>query len=244
VPDQPATTTETGRVVQRVIIRLAATGLGLLVLGMTLGLALVGRHGDGRLQGWDDTVWRWSITHREHWVGVSKVIDFLGDAGAFGIGCLLLTALLLWRSRSPRSLIPIVAYLGGEGLVFFLRLVIHRHRPPSADYPGTGALPGVHQTSYSFPSGHAVAVTAVLFALLGTVALTHRSWWPWPLALLASLAVIETRLILGVHWFSDVVIGLPLGIGWGLTVALVATHTPNCLVPVRHADPPARAGQS
>jgi len=238
VPAQASPNQTSGAVLPRVILRLATAGLALLVLGATLGLSLVGRHGGGPVQSWDDTVWRWSINHRGPWAGTSKVIDFLGDAGAFGIGCLLLTLLLLRRRRSPRSLVPIVAYLGGEGLVFILRLLIHRHRPPSADYPGTGALPGIHQTSYSFPSGHAVAVTAVLFALLGTLALTHRRSWPWPLALLASLALIQTRLIVGVHWFSDVAIGLPLGIGWGLTVALVATHTPHWPQPRQRADPP------
>jgi membrane-associated phospholipid phosphatase len=80
----------------------------------------------------------------------------------------------------------------------------------------------VHETSFSFPSGHSVAVTAILFALLGCLALAHHRWWPWALALITSLFVIDTRLILGVHWFSDVVFGLPLGITWGVTVAVVA----------------------
>lgn len=87
--------------IQRAIWRLTLAGLGLFALGLTLGLTLVGRHGGGPAQGWDDTVWHWSVTHRGHLAGLSKVIDFLGDAGAFGIGCLLLAIALLAARRSP-----------------------------------------------------------------------------------------------------------------------------------------------
>jgi undecaprenyl-diphosphatase len=123
--------------------------------------------------------------------------------------------------RSVRALIPVVAYLGGEIEVFAIRHVILRPRPPTANYPATNAVRGVHETSYSFPSGHAVAVSAVLFALLGTLALTYRIWWPRLIAFLASLFVIDTRLVLGVHWFSDVTFGLVFGMTWGVTVAIV-----------------------
>ncbi|MDT4973735.1 MAG: undecaprenyl-diphosphatase, partial [Pseudonocardiales bacterium] len=90
------------------------------------------------------------------------------------------------------------------------------------DYPAHDAVRGVHETSYSYPSGHAVAVTAVLFAGLGVLALAQRRTWPWLLALLLSLCVAATRLILGVHWLSDLVIGMLIGITWGITVAFVA----------------------
>lgn len=102
-----------------------------------------------------------------------------------------------------------------------IRLVIHRHRPSTANFPAPGAVPGVHETSWSYPSGHSVAVTAILFGVLGCVALTRRLWWPWAVALVASLVVIDSRLLLGVHWFSDVTFGLVLGIAWGVVVALV-----------------------
>jgi membrane-associated phospholipid phosphatase len=86
-------------------------------------------------------------------------------------------------------------------------------------FPSPGALRGAHDTSYSFPSGHSVAVTAVLVASLGLLALARRWWWPWLLAVLGSAYVADSRLLLGVHWFSDVAIGLVLGLCWGVTVA-------------------------
>ena len=65
-------------------------------------------------------------------------------------------------------------------------------------------------------------MTAVLFAGLGTLALAQRRVWPWLLALVLSVCVAATRLILGVHWLSDLSIGMLVGIAWGSTVALVA----------------------
>lgn len=205
----------------RVIAPLAATGFALLVLGLGLGLALIGRHGGGAIQGWDRTVWQWSIQHRGPLVGLDKVISTLGDAGLLGPICVIVTLVALAVLRSPVALTPIIGYLGGEGLVYLIRAIIHRPRPLTANYPAHGALPGVHETSYSFPSGHSVAVTAVLFAVLGALAIARHWWWPWLAALAVSAFVADSRLLLGVHWFSDVTIGLALGIAWGTTVAVI-----------------------
>jgi len=196
--------------------------VAIFAVGLLFGFLVVGRHGGGPIQSWDNTVERWFPAHRGPLIGVSKFVATYLDAGPLAVICVALTAILAFTSHSIRALIPIVAYLGGEFEVFVIREVILRHRPLTANYPAPGAIKGVHETSYSFPSGHSVAVTAVLFALLGTIALTYRIWWPWVIALLASLFVIDTRLVLGVHWFSDVAFGLLFGIAWGVSVASVA----------------------
>ncbi|MHB1518104.1 MAG: phosphatase PAP2 family protein [Acidimicrobiales bacterium] len=201
---------------------LIAVAAGIFAVGLLVGFVIVGRHGGGPIQGWDNTVERWFPLHRGPLVGVSRFVATYFDAAPLAVICVVLSIILAFTLRTVRALVPIVAYLGGEFQVFMIRQIILRHRPPTANYPAPGALKGIHETSYSFPSGHSVAVTAVLFALLGTVALTHRIRWPWLVALLASLFVIDTRLVLGVHWFSDVTVGFVLGATWGITVALVA----------------------
>lgn len=207
----------------RAVRTLIVAAVVLFVIGIGLGLALVGRHGGGAIQGVDNHVWHWFVQHR-YLVAVAKVIATYGDAAAFGVICAVLTVgLFLWR-RTPLALTPIVAYLGGEGEVFLIRHVIHRPRPISANFPAHDALRGVHETSWSFPSGHATAVTAVLIATLGTLALSRNVVWPWILAVVASLYVASSRLDLGVHWLSDVSVGLLLGVAWGVTVAVVAVR--------------------
>jgi membrane-associated phospholipid phosphatase len=211
----------TGNRLWQAAAALAAVTGGLFVIALVIGLVLVGRHGGGPVQGWDDHVEAWGTNHRFGLVGAAKAVAFLGDAPKLGFLVAVLTVLLLLVTRSVKSLIPLVAFLGGELIVFLVRAVVHRPRPLTADYPAPGAVPGVHETSFSFPSGHSVAVTAVLFALLGSLALGHRWIWPWVVALVASLFVIDTRLVLGVHWLSDVVFGLLFGAAWGTTVAIV-----------------------
>lgn len=200
---------------------LVIVAIAIFAVGLIIGFLVVGRHGRGPIQGWDNTVERWFPQHRGPLVGVSKIVATYLDAGPLAVICVVLSAILAFTLSPIRALLPIVAYLGGEFEVFVLREVILRHRPPTANYPAQGSVRGVHETSYSFPSGHAVAVTAVLFALLGTIALTYRIWWPWLIAFLGALFVIDTRLVLGVHWFSDVTFGLLFGITWGVTVAVV-----------------------
>lgn len=204
------------------VVTLVAAAAGIFAVGLTLGLAFVGRHGGGLIQGWDNRVETWYPHHRDGLVGISKVVAFVGDAPKLAVVAVALSLVLWWVLRSVRALIPVVAYLGGEFEVFAIREVIHRHRPPTSNYPSPGAVPGVHETSWSFPSGHSVAVTAIAFALAGAAAFAYRWWWPWLVALVVSLFVVDTRLVLGVHWFSDVTFGFVLGVAWGVTVAWVA----------------------
>ena len=203
----------------RVLALTIAVAAAIFAAGVGTGLLVVGRHGGGPIQGWDNHVQDWSIGHRAGLIGVSKVIAYIGDAPKLAVVAVVLTAILWWVLRSIVALVPLLAYLGGEFQVFAIRQVIHRPRPPTANFPAPGAIAGVHETSFSFPSGHSVAVTAVLFALAGTATLGRRRWWPWAVALIAALIVADSRLVLGVHWFSDVTLGLLLGICWGITIA-------------------------
>lgn len=215
--------TEVGRVT-RATRTLLINGTLLYAVGLILGFVLVGRHGNGAIQGVDNAVGRWALTHRPPWVPVSRFIATYLDALPLGVSCFVASVALAIRFRAMWTLVPFVSYLGGEGLVAAVRLVIHRARPGTAIYPAVGSIPGVHETSYSFPSGHAVAVSAVLFSLLGVVALAKKAWWPWIIAAILSAFVGFSRLVLGVHWFSDVAFGIAIGATWGAAVAFVSTR--------------------
>lgn len=215
------------------VVRALGIGLaGAVVLEavtVVLGVAVVGRHGGGPIQGWDNTVGHWWLSHRAHLVRVSKVVAVAFDAPLLAVISVALTAILLALRQGMRALIPVVAYLGGEFFVYFTRIFVHRPRPITAKFPAPGAVPGVHETSYSFPSGHATAGSAVLLSLGLLAVITWRTWWPWLLAVLLTLAALGvacTRLILGVHWFSDVAFGLSVGLCWGVVVALALKEVP------------------
>ena len=207
--------------IARAVAVLVAVFAALAVVLAVLGLAVVHRHGGGPVQGWDNTVERWFWHHRAHMVTVSKVIAKVLDAAPLGAIVVVLTAILLFLRLGVRALIPLAGYLGGEAFVYLTRLYIHRPRPSTANFPAPHAISGVHETSWSFPSGHATGAAAALVCLGGLAAVTWRTWWPWALGLLAALAVGGSRLVLGVHWFSDVVFGLAVGITWAVTATLV-----------------------
>lgn len=186
-----------------------------------LGLTLVHRHGGGPIQSWDGTVGRWFLHHRAHLVTVSKVIAKVLDAAPLGGIVVVITAILLLLRLGIRALIPLAGYLGGETLVYVTRIYMHRPRPSTANFPAPNAIRGVHETSWSFPSGHATGAAATLICLGGLAAVTWRTWWPWVIGVLAALAVAGSRLVLGVHWFSDIAFGLAVAIPWAVVATLI-----------------------
>ncbi|MDA8040080.1 MAG: hypothetical protein M0Z69_13190, partial [Actinomycetota bacterium] len=52
------------RKVGRGIVTLVATAAAIFAVGLLLGLAFVGRHGGGAIQGWDDRVQTFDVHHR------------------------------------------------------------------------------------------------------------------------------------------------------------------------------------
>ncbi len=93
-------------------------------------------------------------------------------------------------------------------LVILIKFTIRRQRPE-------GEWGAVYRNTdpHSFPSGHAAraAMLAVLAALLGP------PWFGWAVCLWAPLVSLA-RVSTGVHYLSDVLAGIGLGLlyGWGL----------------------------
>jgi membrane-associated phospholipid phosphatase len=114
--------------------------------------------------------------------------------------------------RVPNRWIPVfllTVLLGEVVLVNAIKDLLHRVRPtfnPIAETLGP-----------SFPSGHS-ATAAAFYAAVALILARRRS--PRTRSLLAGAAVAvavgvaASRVLLGVHWLSDVVAGLAFGWGW------------------------------
>jgi membrane-associated phospholipid phosphatase len=98
-----------------------------------------------------------------------------------------------------------------EGLSVVLKLLTDRARPPLAD-PTIQALVSLPDSA-SFPSGHA----ATAFAAATAVGVLHPRLRA-PLLLLAGMVALS-RVYLGVHFWSDVLVGSLLGVAVGLAAA-------------------------
>jgi undecaprenyl-diphosphatase len=87
------------------------------------------------------------------------------------------------------------------------KLVVHRHRPSLPH-------PIVHASGYSFPSGHAAAAASIYLPLAVLLLSSRRSAirrGTVGLALVVCVLVSMSRVVLGVHFPSDVIAGFALG---------------------------------
>jgi membrane-associated phospholipid phosphatase len=130
-------------------------------------------------------------------------------------GWVLLTALtagaaaiLVLRRRYQDAALAIAAILAGRLLVELQKLAIERTRPDAM-------FRLVDVDSFSFPSGHA-ANSMITYLTLAIVLASAGKWRRYALAtaFLLSLVVGLTRIMLGVHWPTDVVAGWAFGLLW------------------------------
>lgn len=137
-------------------------------------------------------------------------------AGPLVAIAVLITAVLLWRQRQwIMALLFPISFVGVVVLNTLLKAVFSRPRP-------TLFPPLVTETSYSFPSGH--AMSAIAFYGLLALVLWHHRHYGW--AILAGIwvpLVALSRVYLGVHYPSDVLASLTLGTVWLSIVWFVYT---------------------
>jgi undecaprenyl-diphosphatase len=120
-------------------------------------------------------------------------------------------------SRTP-LLLTAIATAGSLVMTLSGKDIIHRHRPPRRD-----AIPP-YESSPSFPSGHTLNTTTLAGVIAYLLVLQQRRNLPQAAtigaAVSTSVAVGLSRVLLGAHWFTDVLVGWVTGTGW---VSLVIT---------------------
>ncbi|MFC6240239.1 phosphatase PAP2 family protein [Knoellia sp. GCM10027112] len=175
-------------------------GLGLLVTGP---LAALDR--------WEDSLAAdFNRARTPLWDTITDIWSRLGNTEIIIATCVVVTAVLLWRTRDWRfSAVPAIA-ISLQATIFVLAAhTVGRVRPPVL--PEDPSPP-----TSSFPSGHVGASTALYtsFALLAA----ERIERPWlrrlviGLCLLVPLLVSYSRLYRGAHHLSDVLVGILNGV--------------------------------
>lgn len=139
-----------------------------------------------------------------------EAVSFWGRALVLAAIVALVVA-ALWRAGRTRTAVFLVVTSIGGGLVSSaVKVAVDRPRPV-VDHPVSSAF------GKSFPSGHTLSSTVVYGAIL-------LALWPVLRPAARSVAVVLTtvlvvavgtsRLLLGVHFLSDVVGGFVLGLAW------------------------------
>ena len=197
-----------------------ATATG-LALTLALGLAMVGgilvgflaylMRSSDTLTDTDFAVGEWGVDNATSWsTDALRLVTQLGST-SFVIVALVVVALFEYR-RLPNKWVPVflVTVVAGEILLInTVKEILDRVRPtfnPIAETLGP-----------SFPSGHS-GLAAAFYAAAALALARKRS--PRTRALLAggavaiAVAVACSRVLLGVHWMSDVIAGLAFGWAW------------------------------
>jgi undecaprenyl-diphosphatase len=121
--------------------------------------------------------------------------------------------LLIWGTPFVRGLICIaaLAVLGSTGVSTAIKYLVRRRRPQEL----TQFYASKHDR-YSFPSGHATRVTAI------AVIVGHFMPELAPVGYALAFIVAVCRVLVGVHYPSDVLAGMLIGcIGASLVVQLL-----------------------
>lgn len=153
------------------------------------------------------------------WDQVITVYSYLGGpVVAIGATFLAVVGLsLLWRTWTP-FLLMLVAGGGSLAMSMTSKGFVGRERP-AQEFSVTPVEP-----SFSFPSGHALNATIIAGVLAYLVVSRTRSGRvalvAVPLALAHTLLMGLSRVYLGAHWLTDVVVAWPMSFAW---LALILT---------------------
>ena len=168
-----------------------------------------------RLQHWEQQTLLWFQEHlRRSWLTAAmKIATFLGNGG---ILWLTACACLLVRQQTRRAALTALLSLVFSALVCnaLLKNLVERARP-------FDKIPGLQflirkPHDFSFPSGHTSSSFAVATVFLATLPL-----WFGLTALGIAAVIAFSRMYLGVHYPSDVLCGMVLGILFGLAALIV-----------------------
>ena len=222
-----------------VVWRLASLVAALTALVITswlAGVLVATPDGSGFGQPLDDTVAGWMTSFRP--AAAVRGAELISAAGgALGlIGLAVIIGAWAWHRsrRATFALLPLAAVVASGAVVQAVKTMVDRPRPGAP-------LAAVLDAGASFPSFHAAGTAAlalVVTALMWRLSPTshRRRVLTAASAVVVALAVSTSRIVLGVHWLSDVGAGLAVGVVVGLAMLRLVR-------PVRDRARPRRRGR-
>jgi membrane-associated phospholipid phosphatase len=137
-----------------------------------------------------------------------EVFTFMGTEESY----LLIMPIIYWTVNASLGfrLGAILLLAGGVNII--LKWALHLPRPYWYDACIQGMIP---ETSFGAPSSHSQVPSSVF----GLIAATYRRTWIWGISIPLIFLIGLSRLVLGLHFYFDVVLGWALG-GIGILLFL------------------------
>jgi membrane-associated phospholipid phosphatase len=195
-----------------------ATGLALslallviVVAGLVIGTLAYLIRSNSELAEVDRSVGQWGVDHGSHWsTEALQLFTWLGDTRLI-VPLAIVVAIVEYARRPSRWIIPFLAVViaGQVLLTNGIKDVLDRVRPefnPIAETLGP-----------SFPSGHsagAAAFWAAVALLVSRGRTAPQRALVFGVAAGITVGVACSRVMLGVHWLSDVIAGVLFGWAW------------------------------
>ncbi len=160
------------------------------------------------LAGFDVSVNIFLATHVTPYIAyIADIISNIGGTIAVSWACIIITFFLSLKRKWRSAAIMLLSIGSSAFMVGILKEFFMRTRPENA----LQIL-----TDPSFPSGHAT-MAAAFFVIVAYLAMPKIRSWVWReltfvVCVLLIIAIGVSRLVLNVHWASDVMAGWALGI--------------------------------
>jgi len=148
--------------------------------------------------------------HRPALAAIARGLTALGEPTVLISACVACALWLWYAGRGRLGIVLLLIAMLGRGLSEAQKYWVARARPDLE-------LHLVVVKTQSFPSGH--AASSMIFYLALAIALTSGTRWQRAApaaAVILSLLIGTSRVMLGVHWPSDVIGGWTFGMLWVL----------------------------
>jgi membrane-associated phospholipid phosphatase len=150
---------------------------------------------------------------KQVFLGINRMFQFPGDmfwigVTTFGDGLVVCVLVLPFVRRKPELVwAMLLSWLFVTLWVQGVKFSFNEPRPLAALSINDFHIIGAHYRSKSFPSGH--AATAGMFAAIFW--LSFRQRWMRVAVILLAVLISLSRLVMGLHWPTDVLVGFASG---------------------------------
>jgi len=190
-------------------------------IGVLAAICLLALLLGGNNSNWDIATYRYLYVGGGTTLARNAAIFTKIGSGYVLVPLAVLAALYLAFRRKRRTALLLIMIFGGRFLVELLKLVVGRPRPGISTH-----LEAVH--TKAFPSAHSAnaMITFLAIALLLPVKQRNRAI-AVGIALALAIQVGFSRVMLGVHWPSDVIGGWTFGLIWVMACMRLANARPD-----------------